>query len=613
MCGIVGYIGKKEKNLKELLLKGLKLLEYRGYDSSGLAVLNESKISLYKKRGKIIELEHTLQSIRLYSHAGIGHTRWATHGEPNDTNSHPHLDCKGKIAVVHNGIIENYLELRKELKEKGHEIRSDTDSEIIAHLIEEEIENGGKDLQHAFLDALKKVVGTYALAIINTLDRNNLYVARNGSPLIIGVEQSNYYIASDIPALLPFTKEVIILEDYQAAVIGKDGIRIYDLKEGRLISPITHRVNWKSDEIDKSGFPHYMLKEIFEQPLRARKIFSQYVNDNKVVFPDLKFDQKFFQKINKIYIQACGTSFHAGLVAKYLFEQYLSIPVEVDISSEFRYRKNFFEQRSLLITISQSGETADSLAGLRLAKAHKVPTLAICNVIGSSIARESDSVIYIQAGPEIGVASTKAYTAQIITLYLLMLYIANLRNCLPDYKIDIMLKELRKIPAMIELALLNEAKAQEVANKFSFAAGFLFLGRGINYPTALESALKLKEIAYIHSTGYAAGEMKHGPIALIDENLPVVSIAVKARLYEKIYSNIQEILARRGRLITVITEGDKKLASLSQYYFEIPDCPEDISPILTIIPLQLLAYYIGLNRGCNVDQPRNLAKSVTVE
>jgi glucosamine--fructose-6-phosphate aminotransferase (isomerizing) len=614
MCGIVGYLGKKERNLKEVLIHGLKLLEYRGYDSSGIAVLNGSGIELYKKSGKIKELEKQIKNNPLKAKIGIGHTRWATHGEPNDFNAHPHTDCREKIAVVHNGIIENYHELKKEMIAKNHIIKSDTDSEIIAHLIEEEEKNSPDDFSKAVINTLGKLKGTYALVIINSNFKDSLYIARNGSPLVVGVDENSFYIASDIPALLPFTKKIIILDDYQIGIIKKGEINLFNIIDGNKVVKEPIEVNWNQDEISRANFSHYMLKEINEQPLVARRIYKKYVTPNKGIdFSNVKFDSKFYKNIKKIYIQACGTSYHAGLVAKYLFEKFLQLPTEVDISSEFRYRMNFFEKDSLLVTITQSGETADSLAGLRLAKAHHIPTLSICNVISSSIARESDSTIYIEAGPEIGVASTKAYTAQILVLYLLMLFLAELRDSLRPYRIEEMLSEIRKLPLMMENILSTSSYIKKIAEELYFPQGFLFIGRGINYPTALESALKLKEIAYIHSTGYPAGEMKHGPIALIDENLPTVCIAPQGELYEKMYSNIQEIHARRGRIISVINEGDEKVKSLSEFTIEIPKSPEELSPLLCIIPLQLLSYYIGIGRGCDVDKPRNLAKSVTVE
>jgi glucosamine--fructose-6-phosphate aminotransferase (isomerizing) len=619
MCGIVGYIGDREA--QNILLKSLSRLEYRGYDSAGLAIIKEKKIRLVKKKGKLSVLAADLKAEAVKGSTGIGHTRWATHGIPSDTNAHPHLDCKGKIAVAHNGIVENYLELKEKLQKEGHKFVSETDTEVIAHLIEKFYSG---DLAEAVRKAIKVLHGSYAIAVIHKDEPAKLIGARCDSPLIVGIGHGENFLASDVPAVLDHTKEVIYLDNHELVVLTKDHVTIKDL-DGRTINRKTSKINWDISQAEKGGFKHFMLKEIFEQGHIVGNILDERCKNGKIFFNELKISDSALKKINKIAIVACGTAYHAGLTGKYMLEEYAKAPCWVDVSSEFRYRNPIVDKDTLMIVISQSGETADTLAALREAKRHGAKILAICNVLGSSIARESDGVIYTHAGPEIAVASTKAYTAQLTVLYLLTLYLAKLRKTVQPAKLGALLKELKRVPELME-ELLSEYKP-EYNQLAAYAQAFkkyyhekhnktffLYLARNINYPNALEGALKLKEIAYISAEGYPAGEMKHGPIALIDENPWVVCIATKSKTYDKMVSNIQEIKARSGIVIAISTEGDKEILHHNiNYLIEIPRTEELFSPLLVAIPLQLLAYYVACEFGSDIDQPRNLAKSVTVE
>ncbi len=611
MCGIVGYIGDKEA--QPILLASLKHLEYRGYDSAGIALLSNSKITIKKRRGKIKDLEYLLKGRRASKATlGIAHTRWATHGVPSNVNAHPHCDGSGKISLVHNGIIENYAEIKKELLKKQHKFISETDTEVISHLIQEKLKEY-KDFTQAVRAALSCLRGSYALAILNSENPDSLIAARLNSPLVIGKGQSCNFVASDVPPLLKYTKEVIYLDDYELAVITKDEIKVTDLKGKEKTKPISV-IKWDIKDAQRLGYPHFMLKEIYEQPQVSSQIISSRINEKgQVNFQEMQLSQEQLKDINSITIVACGTAYHAGLVCKYIFEKLVKIPVCVDLSSEFRYRDAVLDKNALVIAISQSGETADTLAAVRLAKDKGAKVLAICNVIGSSLARESDSIIYTLAGPEIGVASTKAYTAQIFSLYLLGIYLADIKKTISLAKIKELLNALAAIPAKQEEILMANKHFKSIARKHSHFGSFLFLGRNINYPSALEGALKLKEISYIPAEGYAAGEMKHGPIALIDEYRAVVCIAVNSPIYEKMISNIQEIRSRRGKIIIIASDQNHEIKHFAKEIIYIPKEDEFLSPLLVVLPLQLLAYHIAVRRGCDVDQPRNLAKSVTVE
>lgn len=619
MCGIVGYIGNKEA--QEILLKGLSRLEYRGYDSAGIAVVRGSKIELDKKRGKLKTLIDDLKGNPIKGVLGIGHTRWATHGVPNEINAHPHLDCKKKIAVVHNGIIENYQELKKSLAKEGHRFLSETDTEVIPHLIEKFYKG---DLEAAVLKAIKLLKGTFAIAVIHKDEPDKLIGARADSPLIVGLGKGENFLASDAPAVIDYTKEVIFLENHEVVTLTRDGVTIKDFT-GRKIHRKPSTIKWDISQAEKSGYAHFMLKEIFEQGDILAKIIDERVTRKGISFEELRISEKALKGFKKFAIVACGTAYHAGLTGKYMLEELTRTPCWVDTSSEFRYRDPMVDKDTLVIIVSQSGETADSLAALREAKAKGATVLGICNVLGSSIAREASGVIYTHAGPEIAVASTKAYTAQLAIFYLLTLYLAKLKKAVPDSRYNYLLSELKKVPGLVN-ELLAEYKP-EYNTLEAYAEGFrryyhekqnkstfLYLARNINYPNALEGALKLKEISYISAEGYPAGEMKHGPIALIDENPWVVCIAVQSRTYEKMLSNIQEIKARGGIVIAIATEGDREIIHHNvNYLIEIPKVEELFSPLLVVIPLQLLAYYVAREFGYDIDQPRNLAKSVTVE
>ncbi|MFH1198559.1 MAG: glutamine--fructose-6-phosphate transaminase (isomerizing) [Candidatus Omnitrophota bacterium] len=611
MCGIIGYIGDKEA--QPVLLAGLKRLEYRGYDSSGIATIltREKTVSIRKAPGKIIALETLLNKKPLYGTVGIAHTRWATHGAPNQINAHPHDDCEGQIAVVHNGIIENYEDLKNSLIKEGHLFKSQTDTEVIVHLIEKFYTN--VSLEEAVRKALKLLVGSFAIAVISQDTPDKLIGARSGSPLIVGIGKSENFLASDVPAILENTKDIIYLDEKEIVILERGKVRVTDLSGKEIKKKIT-RIQWDITQAQKQGYSHFMLKEINEQPGIINKLLSlRMKTGNKIAFAEQMIPLQKLKNIKNISIVACGTAYHAGLVGKYILESVCAFPVSIDVSSEFRYRNIFADKHTLLIAVSQSGETADTLAGVREAKKHGAVILSICNVMGSTLARESDGIIYTHAGPEIGVASTKAYTAQLIAFYLFAFYFAHIKNILPKEKIDKYLGALRKIPKLQEIVLKEQANIARLAHRHSHFGSFLYLGRNINFPSALEGALKLKEISYIPAEGYAAGEMKHGPIALIDEYRGVVCICPESKVYEKMFSNIQEIHSRQGNIIAIASEGDSKMKDLTEEVIYIPKVEELFSPLIVAIPLQLLAYHIAVKRGCDVDQPRNLAKSVTVE
>ncbi len=599
MCGIIAYIG--DKDIVPVLINGLKKLEYRGYDSAGLCVVSGNELKLIKKKGKISKLEKEPELKDVKGHIGIAHTRWATHGKPNKINAHPHLDCKNEIAIVHNGIIENYQNLKRMLEEEGHKIVSETDSEIIAHLIEK-FYNG--DIKAATLKALELIEGAFGLAIIHK-NEEKIIAARRGSPLVIGIGNKEMFVASDVPAILGHTKKVIYLHDNEIAELRKNNYSIESL-DGEKIDKKIHKIKWTTKQMEKEGFKHFTLKEIFEQPEAIENTLRGRIKNNKIKLT-LNLDLK---SINKIIITACGTSWHSGLIGKYIIEKISGIPVEVDYASEFRYRNPIIKENNLVIAISQSGETADTLAALKEAKSKKAKTLGIVNVVGSSITREVDSGIYLHAGPEIGVASTKAFTSQITALLLLALFIKQEKGLNLEREF---LRELKLIPEKIRSVIKKSNEIREIAKKFKESKDFFYLGRGINFPVALEGALKLKEISYIHAEGYPAGEMKHGPIALIDKNIPTVFISPEDSTYKKILSNMEEIKARKGKIIAEINKKDNKLNKIADALIKVPQTKEEISPIINVIPLQLLAYHIADLKGIDVDKPRNLAKSVTVE
>ncbi len=609
MCGIVGYIGNKSAD--SVLLVGLERLEYRGYDSAGIAIIDDnSELVIRKKSGKLRVLNEYLKEFPVSGTIGIGHTRWATHGEPTEINAHPHTDCTGKFAVVHNGIIENYLELREELIKEGHIFKTETDTEVIPHLLEKYYKG---NLKEAVLQVYKRLKGSFALGILYEDEPDKIIAIRQGSPLIVGKSEGEAFIASDIPALYNLTKNIYFLNDGDIAILTRQQVTFLN-PEGEEIKKEAKILDIKEKDIEKSGYEHYMLKEIMEQPDVIKRIIEHRIGDNgEIKFFYLHLKNDYLAKVSRIIIQAAGTSWHAGLLGKFFIEQFARIHTEVDISSEFRYRNPVIEGDTLLIAISQSGETADTIAGLREAKSKFIKVLGICNNIESTIARESDAVIDILAGPEIGVASTKAFTSQVISLFLFSLYIGRIKWVLSEEDVINYLNELKKLPPKVETILSHTELIKNLADKYYNAKNFIFLGRLYNYPVAFEGALKLKEISYIHSTGYQAGEFKHGPIALIDDTVPVVCIATKGEIYPKMISNIQEVKARKGIIIAIATEGDEDIKKYSDEVIYVPETMEILSPILNVIPLQLLAYYIALKRGCDVDQPRNLAKSVTVE
>ncbi|MGR3218923.1 MAG: glutamine--fructose-6-phosphate transaminase (isomerizing) [Candidatus Anammoxibacter sp.] len=611
MCGIVGYVG--DRDAVPLLIKGIKRLEYRGYDSAGLAGISDRNMYCYKSVGKVASLEKEISGLNINSRLGIVHTRWATHGVPSFNNAHPHLDCKGEIAVVHNGIIENCDDLRSILESEGHEFTSETDTEVLAHLIERAY-NEGSDFESAVRKALHYVIGAYGIAVINVNEPDKLIAARKGSPVIIGVGEGEYFIASDVAAIVEYTKNVIYLDDNEMAVITKDGFSTKTIDDDMPISKEVEEVIWDIGKIEKLGYDHFMLKEIHEQPesiVNAMRGRVEGDEHNPVHFGGLENGADTLKNVKRIVIIACGTSWHSALIGEYVFEDLVRIPVEVEYASEFRYRNPVIGDDTLVIAISQSGETADTLAGLQLAKQSGCMVLGICNVVGSSISRESDFGIFLHAGPEIGVASTKAFTSQITVIYLLALYLAQLRSHLNiSAKI---ISQLKAIPDQVKEILKKEDEIITLAELYKSNENFLYLGRGYNFPVALEGALKLKEISYIHAEGMPAAEMKHGPIALITKDMPVVFIAIKDGGYQKVLGNIKEVKARGGNIIAIATEGDESLKKHVDHIIYIPDTCGALTPILSVIPLQLLAYHIALMRGCDVDMPRNLAKSVTVE
>jgi glucosamine--fructose-6-phosphate aminotransferase (isomerizing) len=609
MCGIVGYIGPRET--AKVLIDGLRRLEYRGYDSAGIAVFHRGRVEIRRKEGKLTRLEELIGGETFDGKVGIGHTRWATHGRPSDQNAHPHK--AGKVAVVHNGIIENYLPLKETLKNKGHVFASETDTEIISHLIDEFIREGHSSLE-AVRIALDKIKGSYALGILLEGEAQSLIAARKESPLVIGLGKGEYFIASDIPPVLPYTREFIFMEDGEVALLSSQGVKVFNAK-GSEVSKEPKQVNWNPLMAEKGGYKHFMLKEIFEQPRAVIDTIRGRLSEEKgdAVLEAVHFDPKFLKKMRRINLIACGTSYHAALVGKFLIEEFCRIPVEADIGSEFRYRNPIIEEDHLLVAISQSGETADTLAALREAKRKGAMTLAICNVVESSLAREADHVIYTHAGPEIGVASTKAFTTQLVILFLLSLRMGRELGVLSSEAGKTLIEALVKVPHLMEEFLKTSQQVEKVAKKYLHARDFLYLGRGINYPIALEGALKLKEISYVHAEGYPAGEMKHGPIALIDREMPVVVLATRNDVYEKVISNIEEVRARDGRIIALASPSDREIVKKVDDVIFIPETLPSLTPILLTVPLQLLAYYMADFKGTDVDQPRNLAKSVTVE
>jgi glucosamine--fructose-6-phosphate aminotransferase (isomerizing) len=614
MCGIVAYIGHKEAY--PIIIKGLQRLEYRGYDSAGVALISKGEINLYKKQGKVSELEAFTVGKNLAGTIGIGHTRWATHGAPNDKNAHPHFSGSSDLAIIHNGIIENYATLKSELIQRGHVFLSDTDTEVLIHLIEDIQAKTAVSLEEAVRVALNEVIGAYAIVIISKQDPDLLIAAKKSSPLVIGIgEKDEYFIASDATPIVEYTKNVVYLNDEEIAVIKRgEELRLMNIKNQPKI-PYIQELEMQLEAIEKGGFDHFMLKEIFEQPLSIRNSMRGRIDLNKGIV-SLGGIREYKQKMinaERIIIVACGTSWHAGLVGEYLIEDLARIPVEVEYASEFRYRNPIINENDVVIAISQSGETADTLAAIKLAKEKGATIIGICNVVGSTISRATDAGSYTHAGPEIGVASTKAFTSQVTVLTLMALSLAQSKGTLSDSKFRQLLVELDSIPDKVEKMLQSDFKIEAIAALFKDARNFLYLGRGYNFPVALEGALKLKEISYIHAEGYPAAEMKHGPIALIDEHMPVVVIATKHGNYEKVVSNIEEVKARNGKIIAIVTKGDTAVKAIADYVIEVPESEDALSPLLTSIPLQLLSYHIAVMRGCNVDQPRNLAKSVTVE
>ena len=608
MCGIVGYIGKR--GATELLIEGLHRLEYRGYDSAGVAVMNGNGVETRKAAGKIVRLEEALAASPVHGDLGIAHTRWATHGVPNECNAHPHIDCKGNVAVVHNGIIENASVLRAELEKHGHAFVSETDTEVIAHLIEEAFDGS---LEDAVIEALWQIEGTYGIAVVSSLDPDKIVAARKGSPLLIGLGDGEYYVASDVSAILAQTREVVYLDDGDVAVLTRDGYTVLDQRAQRLDRHVS-KIDWDLDQIERGGFDHFMLKEIFEQPatiencMRGRLLPEE--GTSKLGGLNMTDDE--LLSFDNIVITACGTSWHSALIGEHMIEDLARIPVEVEYASEFRYRNPVINDKTLCIVISQSGETADTLAAMREAKQRGARTYGIVNVVGSTIARETDGGIYVHAGPEIGVASTKAFTSQVMALLLFTLKLARLRS-LGVVRGREIIEQMQELPAKIQQVLDRAPEIEKLAEDFKDEDNFLYLGRGYNFPTALEGALKLKEISYIHAEGYPAAEMKHGPIALIDERMPVVFIAPHDSVFDKLMSNVQEVKARGGRVLAITSRDERELKGKADYEFRIPETIDLLTPILASVPLQLLAYYIAVKRGNNVDQPRNLAKSVTVE
>jgi len=612
MCGIVGYVGQGKAT--PVILDGLARLEYRGYDSAGIAVIEGGALKVRRRVGRLAQLVDSLKAEPIEGAVGIGHTRWATHGAPSEKNSHPHCDCQGDIAVVHNGIIENYQDLKHDLEAKGHDFKSETDTEIVAHLLEEEFKQGAPNLVEATRRALRKAKGAYALGLLRRQEPGVMVAARLGSPLIVGLGQGENYIASDVPAILSKTRSIVYLNDGEVIEMTATTWKVTDLQG----APREHKpskIEWSVDAAEKGGYEKFMLKEIHEQPRVIRETLMGRISADKknIQLKDMNLSVDDLKRVKKVFIVSCGTAFYAGYVGKYLLEHFTELPVEVDLASEFRYRSPKLDRDTVVFTVTQSGETADTLASIRGAKARGCKVISICNVVGSSIARESHGVIYTNAGPEIGVASTKAYTAQLTAFYLFTIYYGKLTGTITEDQAADLIRQLEEIPAKVEAILKDQDHLKAIAKKYSYAVSALYLGRKFNYPTALEGALKNKEISYMHAEGYAAGEMKHGPIALIHKEMPIVCVSVKGETYEKMISNIREVGARSGRIITVATEGDREIAKISEDVLYVPETSEEFSPILAVVPLQLLAYYIARERGCDIDKPRNLAKSVTVE
>ncbi|MBN2663260.1 MAG: glutamine--fructose-6-phosphate transaminase (isomerizing) [Bacteroidales bacterium] len=612
MCGIVGYIGRKRAY--PILLNGLKRLEYRGYDSAGVAVFENKEIISYKKQGKVSELEDMLADTKINSNIGIGHTRWATHGEPNDVNAHPHTSQNGIFTMIHNGIIENFERLKSKLATRGYSCNSETDTEVLVNLIEYIYTKGNISAELAVRLALSKVIGAYGIVVMCKNEPDKLIAARKGSPLVIGIGKNEYYIASDATPIVEYTKSVIYLDNDNLAIIKRNQLTLKTI-DNTEFEPEIQKIDIGIDAIEKGGFDHFMLKEIFEQPQSIKDTFRGRIKSD---FSDIRLGglSDVFPKLvnaKRIIIIACGTSWHAGLVGEYLIEEFARIPVEVEYGSEFRYRNPVINSDDIVIAISQSGETADTLAAIEMARKNGATVIGICNVVGSSIPRETDAGVYTHAGPEIGVASTKAFTAQVTVLNMLAFLLGKKRGVISQERFEFLVKKLSEIPQKIEQVLKTNDQIKKIAELYKNSTNFLYLGRGVQFPVALEGALKLKEISYIHAEGYPAAEMKHGPIALIDENMPVVFIATKDKTYDKIVSNIQEIKARKGVVIAVVTEGDTAIKNLADHVIEIPDTEEALGHLLSVVPLQLLSYHIAVLRNCNVDQPRNLAKSVTVE
>jgi glucosamine--fructose-6-phosphate aminotransferase (isomerizing) len=613
MCGIVAYVGKRD--VFPILIKGLTRLEYRGYDSAGVAILNKNKLNVYKKKGKVNDLTNWIGKKSKSGNIGIGHTRWATHGEPNDINSHPHSSTDGSFAIIHNGIIENYSSLKKELISRGYKFKSQTDTEVVVHLIDDIRKTSGVTIEEAFKLSLNSVVGAYALVLVSKETPNQLLAARKSSPLVIGIGKDEYFLASDATPIIEYTNSVVYLNDGEIAVLNTEtGLKVTDLNNEEK-NPYIQTLELKLNQIEKEGWDHFMIKEIFEQPRSIYDCFRGRLNSSEgfVQLGGLKDYEQQILKANKIIFVACGTSWHASQVGEYLIEGLARIPVEVEYASEFRYRNPIINEGDIIIAISQSGETADTLAALELAKSKGALIFGICNVVGSSISRITDAGSYTHAGPEIGVASTKAFTAQVTVLTLLALRLAQLKETINLSDFRRILTELETIPEKVKAVLEKNDVVKEISNIYKDSKNALYLGRGSSFPVALEGALKLKEISYIHAEGYPAAEMKHGPIALIDNEMPVIVVATKGSSYEKVVSNIQEVKARGGKLIAIVTEGDKQVSGMVDHIIEIPEVDENLVPLISTIPLQLLSYHIAVMRGCNVDQPRNLAKSVTVE
>jgi len=612
MCGIVGYIGNREAY--PIVIKGLRRLEYRGYDSTGVAIIQEGKLQIHKKKGKVAELEEAVLGKNLHSHIAIGHTRWATHGEPSDRNAHPHLSNNGRLAMLHNGIIENYAAIKKELLSKGYTFKSDTDTEVLLNFIQDIQDNNKSSLEEALRIALKRIVGAYCILLIDQDDPETILAARKGSPLVIGIGKDEHFLASDASPIIEYTKEVVYVNDYEIAIVKKDELILKNLGNEKQ-TPFIQKLDMELAAIEKGGYDHFMLKEIFEQPetiydcLRGRLI----VEHQQIVMAGVDNHIEALTKASRIIIVACGTSWHAGLYAEYLIEELCRIPVEVEYASEFRYRNPVIHPGDVIIAISQSGETADTLVALESAKEKGAFIFGIVNAVGSSIARLSHAGAYTHAGPEIGVASTKAFTGQLTVLAMIALKMAKAKGSITEERYLHLINELASVPEKVKEILADTSVIQKIALKFKDAKDFLYLGRGYNFPIALEGALKLKEITYIHAEGYPAAEMKHGPIALVDETLPVVFVATKDIYYDKVVSNIQEIKARKGQIIAVASIGDQTLPTLSENIMYVPEIDEVIAPLLSVVPMQLLSYYVGVAKGIDVDKPRNLAKSVTVE